>query len=125
VTIAIGYAHDGVKLIDEGFPLQISFPSEGTGYEVASISMIKNAPAGEQAAAQKLYDWALGQTAATAYAAHFVVPFVDVPLAKGAIPISQVNTITQDDQWAAKEKDRLVEKWNSVIGSEKIEVEKK
>ena len=125
VTVAIGYAHDGVKLINEGFPLEITFPSEGTGYEVASISMIKNGPAKEVEAAKKLYDWALGAKAAEMYAKNFVVPFVDVPLAKGAIPISQVKTIMQDDQWAADNKDRLVEKWNSIVGSGKIEPEKK
>jgi iron(III) transport system substrate-binding protein len=118
VTVAIGYAHDGVRLVDQGYPLQITFPSEGTGYEVASISMIKNGPADEVEAAKKLIDWALGKTAASIYATKFVVPFVDVPLAKGAMPISKVNTIMQDDEWAAENKARLVEKWNAVIGGE-------
>lgn len=118
VTVAIGYAHDGVRLVDQGYPLQITFPSEGTGYEVASISMIKNGPADEVEAAKKLIDWSLGETAAKIYATKFVVPFVDVPLAKGAMPISKVNTIVQDDEWAARNKTRLVEKWNEVIGGE-------
>ncbi len=117
-TIAIGYAHDGVRLISQGYPLQITFPSDGTGYEVASISMIKNGPADEQEAAKKLIDWALGETAAKIYAKKFVVPFVEVPLAKGAVPISKVNTIKQNDEWAAANKTRLVEKWNNVIGGE-------
>ena len=118
VTIAIGYAHDGVRLVDQGYPLQITFPSEGTGYEVASVSLIKNGPAEELEAAKKLYDWALGETAAKIYAKMFVVPFVDVPLAEGAMPISQVNTIVQDDEWSAANKTRLVEKWNEVIDGE-------
>ena len=116
VTVAIGYAHDGVRLVDQGYPLKITFPSEGTGYEVASISLIKNGPADELEAAKKLYDWALGETAAKIYTTKFVVPFIDVPLPEGAMPISQVNTIVQDDEWAAANKQRLVEKWNEVIG---------
>ncbi len=125
-TIAIGYAHDGVKLVSKGFPIKITFPAEGTGYEVASISLIKGGPADEVAVAKKLYDWALGENAAKAYAKNFVVPFVDVPLAPGSIPISQVNTINQDDQWSADNKVRLVEKWNDVIGGEaKTEAKKK
>ena len=28
-TIAIGYSHDAVKLVDTGYPLEITFPSEG------------------------------------------------------------------------------------------------
>ncbi|WP_319563186.1 ABC transporter substrate-binding protein [Marispirochaeta sp.] len=118
ITVAIGYAHDGVKLVNEGYPLDITFPSEGTGYEVASVSLIKGGPAEELGAAKKLYDWALSETAAKIYTTAFVVPFVDVPLPKGAMPISKVNTIDQDDEWAADNKTRLVEKWNAIIGGE-------
>ncbi len=117
-TIAIGYAHDGVKLVDQGYPLEITFPSEGTGYEIASVSLIKNGPEGELENAKKLYDWALGETAAKIYTSAFVVPFVDVPLPDGAVPISEVNTIDQEDEWAAANKTRLVEKWNDVVGGE-------
>ena len=124
-TIAIGYSHDGVKLVNEGYPLKITFPSEGTGYEVASISLIKNGPADELEAAKKLYDWGLGETAAKIYATKFVVPFVDVPLAKGAVSIKNLNVIDQDDAWAAENKTRLVEKWNQVINGESKTVKKK
>ncbi len=125
-TIAIGYSHDGVKLVDAGYPLEITFPSEGTGYEVASISLIKGGPADELEAAKKLYDWGLGKTAGALYAKTFVVPFVDVPLAKGAKPVSSLNVIDQDDAWAAANKTRLVEKWNEIIegGEAKTEAKK-
>ena len=116
VAIAIGYAHDGVRLINEGYPLQLTFPSEGTGYEVASISLIDGADPEETELAKELVDWALSERAAELYATKFVVPFVDVPLADGAVPISEVNTIVQDDVWAAANKERLVNKWNDVIG---------
>jgi len=116
VTVAIGYAHDGVRLVAEGYPLTLTFPSEGTGYEIAAISLIKDGPEEEQENARRLFDWALGETAANLYATKFVVPFVDVPLAEGSVPISQVNTIDQDDVWAAANKERLVDKWNELIG---------
>ncbi len=125
-TIAIGYSHDGVKLVDMGYPLEITFPSEGTGYEVASISLIKGGPEDELEAAKKLFDWGLGKTAGALYATMFVVPFVDVPLAKGAKPIAQLKVIDQDDVWAAANKARLVEKWNEIIegGEAKTEAKK-
>ncbi len=116
VSVAIGYAHDGIRLKNEGYPLEITFPEEGTGYEVASISLIKNGPEEELESAKKLFDWSLEESAAKIYAARFVVPFANVPLPKGALPISQVNIIHQDDQWAAANKQRLVDKWNDVIG---------
>ncbi|MEW6228405.1 MAG: ABC transporter substrate-binding protein [Bacillota bacterium] len=113
IPVGIGYAHDQVKLINEGYPLKITFPSEGTGYEVASISLIKGGPQLETA--KKLYDWALGERAAAIYASVFVVPFVDVPLKPGAVPISQVKTIDQDDEWAGQNRDRLLERWLNEI----------
>ena len=126
ITIAIGYSHDAVELISQGYPLEMTFPTEGTGYEVASISMIKNGPKKELENAKKLINWGLGESCAKVLAANKLVPFVDVTLATSAVPISQINTIKQDDEWAAKEKKRLVEKWNKVIGGEsKTEAKKK
>lgn len=117
VGVAIGYSHDIVRLISEGYPLTLTFPAEGAGFEVAAISLIANGPADQLEAAKKLLDWGLGETAAALYAQQFVVPFVDVPLADGAVPISQVNVIDQDDVWAAAERSRLVDKWNDIIGA--------
>jgi iron(III) transport system substrate-binding protein len=113
IPVGIGYAHDQVKLISEGYPLVVTFPSEGTGFEVASISLVKGGPNPELA--KELFDWALTERAAKLYAAECVVPFVEVPLKKGAIPISQVNTIDQDDVWAAANSERLIERWQNEI----------
>ena len=44
IPVGIGYAHDQVKLVSQGYPLVITFPSEGTGFEVASISLVKGGP---------------------------------------------------------------------------------
>jgi len=38
VAVGIGYAHDQVKLASQGYPLVITFPSEGTGYEIQKES---------------------------------------------------------------------------------------
>jgi len=113
IPVGLGYAHDQVKLIVQGYPLVITFPSEGTGFEVASISLVKGGPNPELA--KRLIDWALTERAAKLYANECVVPFVDVPLKKGAIPISQVNTIDQDDVWAAANSERLIERWQNEI----------
>jgi iron(III) transport system substrate-binding protein len=113
IPVGIGYAHDQVKLISQGYPLVVTFPSEGTGFEVASISLVKGGPNPELA--KRLVDWALTERAAKLYANECVVPFMDVPLKKGAIPISQVNTIDQDDVWAAANSDRLIDRWQNEI----------
>jgi len=115
VPIGIGYAHDQVKLKSEGYPLKITFPEEGTGYEIASISLVKGGKNTELA--KELYNWLLSKEAAEIYASAYVVPFRDVELMEGAVPISEVNTIDQDDIWAGQNKERLVEKWNEEVYS--------
>ncbi|NLJ81424.1 MAG: ABC transporter substrate-binding protein [Firmicutes bacterium] len=112
-AVGIGYAHDQVTVIQEGYPVNITFAEEGTGYEVASISLVKGGK--QMEAAKKLYDWGLTERAAILLASTNVVPLIDVPLMEGAVPISSINVIDQDDLWAASQKERLVEKWNNEV----------
>ena len=79
--------------------------------------MIKNGPEREDASAARFYDWALGESAAEIFASYFVVPFMDIPHQAGAFSIRDVEIIHQDDQWSAANKQRLVERWNQLIGS--------
>ena len=119
VTVAIGYSHDAVKLKNQGYPLKITFPKEGTGFEVASISMVKGGPKEEIKTAKILYDWMLTKNAAKIFASMSLDPIIDVEIGEdreGRIDSKDVNTIKQDDEWAAKEKLRLVEKWNQIVG---------
>ena len=116
VTVGISYTATGVKYVGLGYPVVVTYPSEGTGYEIAAISLIKGGPADERAAAEALLDWGLGKTAGAFYASLYVIPFADVPLPEGATPISEVNTVIQDDEWAAANKNRLLGKWNEVVG---------
>jgi len=118
VAIAIGYAHDMVKLKVEGADVTITIPTEGTGYEVASMSMVKDGP--DPVNAKKFYDWILGQTAQDIIGKWYVVPLSK--LAKKnpvAFSLEDVKTVKQDLQWDADNKVRLVERWNKEIGSKR------
>jgi iron(III) transport system substrate-binding protein len=118
IPIAIGYAHDMVKLRVEGAPVQISIPTEGTGYEVASMSLVKGGK--DMVSAKKLYDWILGKTAQDIIGKWYVVPLSK--LAKKnpvAFSLEDVKTVKQDLQWDADNKVRLVERWNKEIGSKR------
>ncbi len=99
--------------MQQGYPVTITFPEEGTGYEISSMSLIKGGK--EMEAAKILYDWMLTERAMQLLASTNVVPVVDVPLVEGAVPISEVNVIDQDDVWATSQKERLVEKWNNEV----------
>ena len=49
--------HDAVKQAVAGFPIKVVAPCEGTGYEIGSMSLIKDGRNPENA--QAFYDWAL------------------------------------------------------------------
>ena len=123
VSIAIGYSHDALRLKKEGYPVIISYPEEGTGYEIASLSMIRNGPKKEREAARRLYDWMLGEKAARILASSYIIPLSGFPegedLPDGVIPLNQIRLIEQRNQWAAENKQRLVELWNARIDNEK------
>ena len=106
------------KLIAEGYPMVLTYPSEGTGYEVACVSMVAGGPEEEYSAAKVLFDWMLTEEAAQIMADNMIVPFVESDLAAGVQAISDVNTIAQDDEWNAANRQRLVEEWNVIIGGE-------
>lgn len=114
-AIGLGYSHDQVKLIAQGYPLEIAFPQEGTGFEVASMSLIKGGPQLETA--KKLYDWMLTDEAAKILADNYLSVFANVPMKKGAVPLSEVKVVDQDDLWGGENKARLIDKWlNEVFG---------
>ena len=114
IPIAIGYLHDQIKLKVEGAPIEIAIPEDGTGFETASMSILKDGP--EPLNAKKLYDWVLGQKAMDIIAKWYVIP-----LSKLASPVNtgfsleKMNLVNQDDQWDAANKERLLKRWNEEI----------
>ena len=118
IPIAIGYAHDMVKLKAEGAPVVITLPSEGTGFEVASMSLVKG---GKDAVnAKKLYDWVLSQTAQEIIGSWYVVPLSKLASKNPiAFSLEDVKTVSQDLQWDADNKTRLLERWTKEIGSKR------
>jgi iron(III) transport system substrate-binding protein len=119
--IAIGYAHDQVKLKVEGANIEINPPSEGTGFELASMSIVKG---GKDAVnAKKLYDWVLSSPNAQKLFTDFFVVLVRDGAAKHpqALSIKDIKTITQDFVWDgdAANKKRLLDRWTSEIGNKR------
>lgn len=118
IPVAIGYAHDMVKLKVEGAPVVISIPEEGTGYEVASMSLVKG---GKDAVnAKKLYDWILSKTAQDIIGQWYVVPLSKLATKNPvAFSLDDVKTVKQDLQWDADNKNRLLDRWTKEIGSKR------
>ena len=114
IPVAIGYLHDQIKLKKEGAPIEITIPSDGTGFETASMSLVKGGPDALQA--KKLYDWILGKAAMEIIAKWYVIPLSSAATATDTgFELAKMKLVDQDDQWDAKNKARLLEKWNAEV----------
>jgi iron(III) transport system substrate-binding protein len=56
-VIGLAYSHEIIAGFDKGYPLTMTFPGDGTGYELGAMGMIKGAKTPDLAKAW--YDWAL------------------------------------------------------------------
>lgn len=119
VGIAIGYDLDAQATIKEGYPLVITYPKEGVGYEVTCVSMVKGGPANETDAAHAFIDWMLSdncQNMATNQ-------FFRYPIKQGIevnpamVPMSELNLIDYDFIWSGENKVALVERFEREVRS--------
>ena len=110
--IAIQFTPGFLKLADEGFPVQVVFPSEGVGYEVAAMSILKGAQNPDDA--KKLVDWMIsaeGQTALSEQKTYFMPVRGDVSAGTGVPSLDTITLTPVDPTFAAENKQRLIDRW--------------
>jgi iron(III) transport system substrate-binding protein len=117
-AIAITFSHDGLQPTAEGYPIELSFPDDGTGYEVGACALIKNGPADEQENAKKFIDWMTSTDGQNLYAENgsFRVPTNSkATVADGLVTLDQVKCIDYDATWAADNKSTLTARFESDV----------
>ncbi len=112
--IGIGFLHDHAKQIKNGFPLQLVVPSEGTGYEIGGLSIIKGARNMDNA--KKFVDFMLskeGQEIGASIDMFQVPTNVNAAVPKEAIRLEDVNLIDYDFVTYGTEEMRshLIDRW--------------
>lgn len=115
-VIAVGYAQDILKLIYASkAPIEMIYPKDGTGYEVAAMSLIKGGKQEENA--KKFYDWMYSAKASQLMADQYIEPLltegIQIKL-ESRMP-KNLTLIDTDAEWAGKNKARLIEIWNEKI----------
>jgi iron(III) transport system substrate-binding protein len=117
-VIAIQFSPGFLRLVDEGFPVEVVFPEEGVGYEVAAMSILDGARNLEQA--QTLVDWITsqdGQMQLTESKTYFLPIRSDVSAGEGIPALSEIQLVRYDGQYAAENRTRLVDRWvEEVLG---------
>ncbi|HPE68832.1 MAG TPA: ABC transporter substrate-binding protein [Thermotogota bacterium] len=116
VAMGIQFTPAFFQFMEEGYPVKVVFPEEGVPYEIASVSIIKGAK--NLSDAKKLVDWVTskaGQQQVVSQKTFFYPIRSDVDF--GALqPLSTIKLLSVDEQWAAENKTRLVERWvNEVL----------
>jgi iron(III) transport system substrate-binding protein len=116
IAIGIAFSHDILaKGTSQGYPIKGSFPSEGTGYEIGGLGLVKGGP--EHELGKKFIDWTLSKRAQDLMQVWFRIPLnPQAEVAKGATKASDVKLINYDDEWAGNNNKRLIEKWRQIIG---------
>jgi len=119
-AVAIGFVHDAPQEKMAGFPIETVTPSEGTGAEIGSMSIIKGAR--NLAEAKKFYEWALTPQAQTfgANAKQFQLPSNKATPVDANVPdFKKIRLINYDyaKYGASAERRRLIARWEKEVNS--------
>jgi iron(III) transport system substrate-binding protein len=119
-TVSISFVHDGPGEKMQGFPIATITPSDGTGAEIGSMSIVKGSRNLE--AAKKFYEWALTPAAQemAAAAKQFQLPSNKSTKLDPQIPdFKKIKFINYDyaKYGSSAERRRLIAKWEKEVNS--------
>jgi iron(III) transport system substrate-binding protein len=119
-TVSISFVHDGPGEKMQGFPVETITPSDGTGAEIGSMSIIKGAR--NEVQAKKFYEWALtpGAQQFGAAAKQFQLPSNKATPVDPRVPdFKKIKFINYDyaKYGASAERKRLITRWEKEVNS--------
>ncbi len=117
-AVSISFVHDVTTEAVQGFPVDSVTPSEGTGAEVGSMSLVKGSPNAE--AAKKFYEWALtpgGQQFGLAAKQYQLPSNAKVPVDSRMSNPAKMKLIDYDyaKYGASAERRRLIARWEKEV----------
>jgi iron(III) transport system substrate-binding protein len=119
-TVSISFVHDGPQEKMNGFPVATVTPSNGTGAEIGSMSLVKGARNIESA--KKFYEWALTPSAQemAAAAKQYQLPSnKNVRLDSNVPDFNSIKFISYDyaKYGASNERKRLISRWEKEVNA--------
>lgn len=116
-AVGVVFSHDIVNEIENNkLPLELTFPKEGTGYEIGGMGILKGGK--HRDAAQLWFDWAItaeAQALGPKYKAYQAPTVKGVKLSHPEL--LQVNLIDYNFDWAGKNKKAFVDKFTNEIAA--------
>lgn len=114
--VGFAFSQDIQQAIAEGFPIVMTFPKEGTGYEVSSTALIKDGPKKEVENAKKFIDWAISEEAQAIFANFYRIPVnPNTSVPEGAATLNDIEVIDYDAVWAGANRQALLERFESEV----------
>ncbi|CAM4337001.1 putative 2-aminoethylphosphonate ABC transporter substrate-binding protein [Paenibacillus alkaliterrae] len=112
--IGISFGYRGIKEKNDGSPVEVVFPAEGSGWDVEANALMKKATI--KKAAKDFLDWAITDEAMAEYSKNY--PIVAVKGDSGVIPDGYTKNpveqlIEYDLQEAAKDRDNVLNEWSA------------
>ena len=123
IATAIIFSHDCIKNFEEGFTdLEVTFPAEGTGYEIGAVALVANAQNPDNA--KKWIDWSLqadtqeiGPTVGS-----FQLPTnPDAAVSDLSVTLDQVNLVDYDFDAAGAARTELTQRFEDEVAAEPVE----
>ena len=118
--LSVSFVHDVVAEAVSGFPVGALTPSEGTGAEIGSMSIVKNGRNVE--AARKFYDWALtpaAQQFGAASKSYQLPSNMATPIDSHVPDVKKIKLINYDyaKYGATAERKRLIARWEKEVNA--------
>ncbi len=117
VAIGVVFAHDILAAIDAGFKdVKIVYPSDGTGWEIGAVGLIKGAP--DNVEAKKFLDWMMTPKAQSLLASlkAYQLPLNTEATVDPRTPkLTSVKVIDYDFVWAGDRKKDFVDRFSNEI----------
>ena len=116
IAVGASFGYRVAKQKASGYPVELVFPAEGSGYELEVDALLKNAKHPE--AAKKFLDWAITKHAMEGYSKYKLMVTLPGVESQSEIPLpasKDVNLFPMDFNWAAKNKSAVVDKWTSLF----------
>jgi len=109
--VGISFAYRGFKQRAAGEPVEVAFPSEGSGYDIEANALIRKPRINP--AAKTFLDWAIGDEAMAMYAKVYPIVATEIAVqAPEGWPKDPMSVLIKNDlMWAAKNRQRILDEW--------------
>ncbi|WP_339182403.1 ABC transporter substrate-binding protein [Oceanobacillus sp. FSL W7-1293] len=119
VGAGITFAHELVKFQEEGFDdIVISFPEDGTGFEVGAVAIIEGAP--NEELAQEFIDWAAGPGAQEVgqETNNFQSPVhPDANQPEQSPNLDEINLLDSNPKEAGERRQEILDRWDNEVNN--------